>query len=297
MVKGIDKLKATIEHLKQTGIGVLGAGQMGVGIAQVALAAGFRVHLVDVSSDIIDASCKNLANGFAKWVSKNKLSQQQADKAMTLLSTSCEISSFDKVAMVIEAATEEEDLKLHLFNQLSQYCQSGCILATNTSSISITRIAKQTHHPAQVVGMHFMNPVPLMALVEVIAALQTSDETIQTVMAVAQAIGKTPIQVRDGFGFVANRILLPMINEAIYVRYENLASCESIDAIMRMGMNHPMGPLALADMIGLDTCLAVMEVLYQGFNDSKYRPCPLLKQMVDAGYLGKKTGQGFYQYN
>ncbi|MEM7070631.1 MAG: 3-hydroxyacyl-CoA dehydrogenase NAD-binding domain-containing protein [Pseudomonadota bacterium] len=285
-----------IAQIKKAGIGVLGAGQMGSGIAQVALACGLKVTLVDLSDSQLNHAQANIFKGLERWLEKGKLNSEELENAKKTLITTQEISNFKQTAMVIEAATEDESLKLNLFQKLSNICAKDTILATNTSSIPITKIARQVVSPERVVGMHFMNPVPLMQLVEVIKALQTSDQTCQIIMEVSKMMGKTPIEVRDGFGFVANRILLPMINEAIYVLYESGAEAKAIDDIMRLGMNHPIGPLALADMIGLDTCLSVMEVLYQGFNDSKYRPCPLLKQMVDAGYLGKKSKQGFYIY-
>ncbi|MCW8884929.1 MAG: 3-hydroxybutyryl-CoA dehydrogenase [Motiliproteus sp.] len=281
----------TIKH-----IGVVGAGQMGSGIAQVCAAAGFQVTLNDLNNDAIQRGISSIENSLARLVSKEKISDQQARDLVALISTDTDMNGLSDCDIVVEAATENEPLKLDIFRRLDEVCKASAILASNTSSISITRLAAVTSRPGQVIGMHFMNPVPMMALVEVIRALQTEDKVFEDVTELAKAIGKVPVDVKDGFGFVANRILLPMINEAIYCRYENLASAEEIDTVMKLGMAHPMGPLALADLIGLDTCLSIMEVLHDGFNDSKYRPCPLLKQMVDAGYLGRKSGRGFYEY-
>jgi len=278
-------------------LGVVGAGQMGAGIAQVAAMAGLPVVLSDINDAAIERGVTSIRSSLDRLVSKEKLSAEQAEQALTNLRTSTEISAHSDVDIVIEAATENEELKRKIFVELDNTCKPGAILATNTSSISITRLAAATSRPELVIGMHFMNPVPMMALVEIIRALQTTDEVYQAVETLAEAMGKVPVEVNDGPGFVSNRILMPMINEAIFCRYEGLAGAEQIDTVMKLGMAHPMGPLALADLIGLDTCLNILNVLYDGFKDSKYRPCPLLVQMVDAGYLGRKSGRGFYQYD
>ena len=280
-----------------TKLGVVGAGQMGAGIAQVAAMAGLPVVLSDINDTAIERGVTSIRSSLDRLVSKEKLSAEQAEQALANLQTSTEISAHSDVDIVIEAATENEDLKRKIFVELDNSCKPGAILATNTSSISITRLAAATSRPELVIGMHFMNPVPMMALVEIIRALQTTDQVYQAVEALAEAMGKVPVEVNDGPGFVSNRILMPMINEAIFCRYEGLAGAEQIDTVMKLGMAHPMGPLALADLIGLDTCLNILNVLYDGFKDSKYRPCPLLVQMVDAGYLGRKSGRGFYQYD
>lgn len=278
-------------------LGVVGAGQMGAGIAQVAAMAGLPVVLSDINDAAIERGVTSIRSSLNRLVSKQKLSAEQAEQALANLQTSTEISAHSDVDIVIEAATENEELKSKIFVELDNICKPGAILATNTSSISITRLAAATSRPELVIGMHFMNPVPMMALVEIIRALQTTDQVYQAVEVLAEAMGKVAVEVNDGPGFVSNRILMPMINEAIFCRYEGLAGAEQIDTVMKLGMAHPMGPLALADLIGLDTCLNILNVLYDGFKDSKYRPCPLLVQMVDAGYLGRKSGRGFYHYD
>ena len=277
-------------------VGVVGAGQMGSGIAQVFAAAGFQVILCDVSGEALNRGMDTIGRSLARLEQKRKLTAADAESTLARISTTECLAALSNVELAVEAATENEALKDRILADLDRICPPRAILATNTSSISITRIAAATKRPEQVIGMHFMNPVPLMSLVEVIRALQTADETYQRVEALCRTLGKVPVEVKDGPGFVANRILMPMINEAIYARFEGLADAAGIDTVMKLGMNHPMGPLALADLIGLDTCLAVMEVLHRGFGDSKYRPCPLLRQMVDAGYLGRKSGRGFYDY-
>ena len=277
-------------------IGVLGAGQMGGGIAQVSLTSGLQVILSDVSDAALAKASAGIGKGLDILVRKEKITQQDKERMIAGLSLTTDVQRFAACDFVVEAATEKEDLKLSLFRVLDEVVPAGKVLATNTSSISITKIAAATKRPEKVVGMHFMNPVPLMKLVEVIRGLQTSQETFDATMELSRKLGKEPVPANDYPGFVANRILMPMINEAIYALMEGVGKAEDIDAIMRMGANHPMGPLALADLIGLDTCLEVMNVLQQGLGDSKYRPCPLLKKHVEAGYLGKKAGRGFYTY-
>ncbi len=278
-------------------VGVVGAGTMGNGIVQVCAAAGLEVIMQDIGEAQVERGLNTIAGSLERLIKKEKLSAADKEATLTNIETTTSLEELADVDIVIEAATENEALKLDIFAQLDKLCKPGAILASNTSSISLTKIAGATERADQVIGMHFMNPVPMMALVEVIRALQTSDATYQAVHQLSEAIGKVPIEARDSPGFVANRILIPMINEAAYVYYEGLASAEGIDEIMKLGMAHPMGPLALADLIGLDTCYAVIKVLHEGFGDSKYRPCPIWQQMVDAGYLGRKTGRGFYSYD
>lgn len=277
-------------------IGVVGAGQMGSGIAQVALTSGFKVLLNDVSDAILAKSRAGIEKGLDILERKQKISAGDKARMAGNLSTSTSLAAFSACDFVVEAATEREVLKIEILRKLDGIVPAGRILATNTSSIPITRIAAATRRPEKVIGMHFMNPVPLMKLVEIIRALQTSQETNDATIKLAVALGKEPVPANDFPGFVANRILMPMINEAIFALMEGVGTPEDIDAIMRMGANHPMGPLALADLIGLDTILDVINVLHEGLGDPKYRPCPLLRKYVDAGYLGKKTGRGFYSY-
>ena len=277
--------------------GVIGAGQMGNGIAQVAAASGLNVIMNDISEEFCKKGLANIEKLLGRSVEKGKLEAAEKDAILGRIRTGTDIRDMGDADFVVEAATEREDLKFKIFRDLDEICKAGVILATNTSSIPIGRIAAQTGRPDQVIGMHFMNPVPVMKLVEVIRGLATSDETFQTTWDLAKAFGKTPAQANDYPGFIANRILLPMINEAVYCLYHGVGSREDIDTVMKLGMNHPMGPLALADLIGLDTCLAIMETLYEGFKDSKYRPCPLLRKYVEAGWLGRKSGRGFYEYS
>ena len=277
-------------------VGVVGAGTMGNGIAQVCAAAGLDVIMQDIGDAQVARGLSTISGSLDRLIKKEKINEADKQTTMGHITTTTALADLANVDIVIEAATENEALKLDIFRQLDAVCKSEAILASNTSSISLTRIAGVTERAGQVIGMHFMNPVPMMALVEVIRALQTTDAVYQAVHELSEFIGKVPVEAKDSPGFVANRILIPMINEAAYVFYEGLASAEGIDEIMKLGMAHPMGPLMLADLIGLDTCYAVIKVLHDGFGDSKYRPCPIWQQMVDAGYLGRKSGRGFYNY-
>ncbi|HUY40413.1 MAG TPA: 3-hydroxybutyryl-CoA dehydrogenase [Candidatus Dormibacteraeota bacterium] len=274
---------------------VVGAGQMGAGIAQVAAQHGHTVLLNDRDGALIERGIASIRKNLDRAVEKSRITAMERDDALAKIRATPKLEHFT-AQIAIEAATENLETKLDLLAVLDASLPSQAILASNTSSISITRLASATRRPQRVIGMHFMNPVPVMPLVEIVRGLETSDETCDAVRALAEQLGKTPVEVRDFPGFVSNRILLPMINEAIYALYEGVASAEAIDAVMKLGMNHPMGPLALADLIGLDTCLSVMQVLHDGFGDSKYRPCPLLAQYVAAGRLGRKSGRGFYDY-
>jgi len=277
-------------------VAVVGAGQMGNGIAHVFAQAGHPVVMIDVSADALARGRATIEKNLDRQVKKGTL--DEAAKAATLgrLSEATSLDAVADAALVVEAATENRELKFRIFRDLDRQAGEGALLASNTSSISITEIAATTRRPEQVIGMHFMNPVPVMQLVEVIRGLATSDATTRRVMALARALGKTPVEVSDYPGFVANRVLMPMINEAVYCLMEGVGTPEAIDTVMKLGMNHPMGPLALADLIGLDTCLAILEVLQDGLGDPKYRPCPLLRKYVAAGWLGRKTGRGFHAY-
>jgi len=277
-------------------VGVVGAGQMGNGIAQVAAFSGLNVVMSDIADSFVQKGLATISKNLDRLVEKGKIPSQKKDEVMGRIKGTIQLQDMAHVDFAVEAATENESLKLGIFKELDRICRKDVILSSNTSSLSITKIASATQRPSQVIGMHFMNPVPVMQLVEIIRGLRTSQETFDAVKSLTEKMGKTPVEANDFPGFISNRVLMPMINEAIYTLFEGVGTPEAIDTVMKLGMNHPMGPLALADLIGLDTCLAIMEVLYKGFGDSKYRPCPLLRKYVDSGYLGKKTGQGFYSY-
>jgi 3-hydroxybutyryl-CoA dehydrogenase len=278
-------------------VGVIGAGTMGHGIAHVFAVAGYDVVLRDIAQEFVDKGLASIAKNMDRAVSKGKMSQEDRDAALGRIAGTTEMKDMADVDVAVEAATENPAIKLKIFEEMDAVIKPGAILASNTSSIPLTKIAAATGRPELVIGMHFMNPVPVMKLVEIIRALQTSDATYNTIHTLTEKISKVPVCAGDSPGFISNRILLPMINEAVYCLYENVGTPEDIDQVMKLGMNHPMGPLELADLIGLDTCLYIMEVLSDGFKDSKYRPCPLLTKMVQAGYLGRKSGRGFYDYS
>jgi 3-hydroxybutyryl-CoA dehydrogenase len=278
-------------------VGIVGSGQMGNGIAQVAADSGFQVIMQDVSQAALDKGLATIKSSLDRLIKKGTITEERKTEVLAKIKTTTDVNEFKAVDIVIEAATENIELKLKIFKQLDEILPAHALLVSNTSSISITKIAAATHRPEKVAGMHFMNPVPLMKLVEGIRGLQTSDETFKAVRALAEQMGKTFVEaVKDMPGFIVNRILMPMINEAVYTLYEGIGSVEAIDDAMKLGTNQPMGPLTLADFIGLDTCLAIMNILHDGLGDTKYRPCPLLVKYVEAGWLGKKTGRGFYNY-
>jgi 3-hydroxybutyryl-CoA dehydrogenase len=279
-----------------TTIGVVGAGQMGNGITQVAAASGLDVVMNDIKTEFVEGGFAAIKKNLKRNIEKGKMTDEEADIVLEKIRTSVDLKDMEPADVVVEAATENESIKFQIFKDLDRICKPHVILATNTSSIPIGRIASHTNRPDKVIGMHFMNPVPVMKLIEVIRGLETSDETFKITWDLALKLGKIPAQANDFPGFIINRILMPMINEAAYCLYHGVGSREDIDTVMKLGANHPMGPLALADLIGLDTCLAIMDTLFDGFKDSKYRPCPLLKKYVEAGRLGRKAGRGFYEY-
>ncbi len=282
--------------MKINKIGVVGAGTMGSGISQVCALNGFHVTMQDISEPLVERGLAVIEKSLARLLDREKISAEEKDASADRIKATTDLAILSDCDLVVEAATENMDLKIEIFEQLNNICAPTTILASNTSSLSLTRLASSSGRPDKVIGMHFFNPVPMMALVEIIRALQTSDETFRSTDEFTRSLGKTPVSVKDSPGFVVNRMLVPMINEATFILYEGLATAEEIDAAMKLGAGHPMGPLALADMIGIDVCLYVMNILLDEFGDSKFRPCPLLKQMVAAGYLGRKSGKGFFDY-
>ena len=282
--------------MKINKIGIIGAGQMGHGIALVAAKAGYKVILRDIKDEFVKNGINKIERFIQKSIEKGKMTEEEKNTILSNISGTIKLDDLGDVDLIIEAIFENVEVKKDIFSKLDKICKKETYFASNTSTIPITDLASVTGRPEKFIGMHFMNPVPLMKLVEVIRGLRTSNETAELINEISEKMGKIPVEVNDGPGFVSNRVLIPMINEAVFCLMDGTGTAENIDNVMKLGMNHPMGPLALADLIGLDVCLDIMNVLYNGFNDSKYRPCPLLKKMVQAGHLGRKTGQGFYNY-